>query len=635
VEDAAELYAIPQWGKGYVETTPKGTIAIRPDQRAARSVDLYELVRGLDERGFSTPVVIRFSDTIKHRMGELRTAFDAAIAEQGYTGTFTCVYPIKVNQQRHVCEEIRDEGARIGFGLEAGSKPELLAVLALTTEHRDMPIVCNGFKDDEFIETVILATKLGRNIMPVVERFHDLELIIKHAEKYGVRPRIGIRVKPTTKAGGRWQESSGARSKFGLFVSDLIPALELLKSHGMADCLKMLHFHVGSQISDIRQFKNAVSELANIYTELARMGAGLDSVDIGGGLGIDYDGTQSTGEYSVNYTLREYADDVVYRIKAACDSAKVAHPRILSESGRAMTAYSSILVFDVLGTSRFHKDPELSRIRENLKKEDEEPQPILDLIDAYERSESATLNAREVYHDASAAREEANTLFRLGYLSLPMLSAAERLFWAIGRRILSRVESREELHEDLHDLPEALSDIYYCNFSLFQSLPDSWAIDQIFPICPIHRLEERPTRLGVLADITCDSDGKVDSFISSDGPKHTLELHEPKPGEVYYLAVFLVGAYQEVLGDLHNLFGDTHVVHVGLDDDGQWFIEDLIEGDTVREVLSYVQFDHADLRRAMRMDTERATRDGRLSVAESRALLQFYEHGLDGYTYLE
>jgi arginine decarboxylase len=664
-DDSARLYGIADWGKGYVGVNAEGHLTVMPDKSPAHQIDLHEVIQGLRDREITTPVLIRFSGILEHRLKEIRDAFDGAIRENEYKGQYRCVYPIKVNQQRHVCEEIRDFGAKLGFGLEAGSKPELIAVLGLTEGHNAMPIICNGFKDDEFIETVILAAKLGRNIIPVVERFSDLELIVKHAQKYNVRPQIGVRVKPSARGSGKWESSSGARSKFGLFVSETIKALEYLQQHGMADCFRMLHFHIGSQVADIRYLKAAVNELAHIYTELRRLGAGMDTIDIGGGLGVDYDGSSSAWDSSVNYSIAEYAADVVYRIKSVCDDAKMPHPNIISESGRAMVAYSSVMVFDVLGKSRFESKPDLESIRAAIAAESERPQPVVDLLDGFERLTDR--NLVEVYHDAVQARDEAMSLFSLGYISLPMRAVAETLFWAIGRQILGKCAKLGELPEDFEDLPELLSDIYYCNFSVFQSMPDSWAIDQLFPICPIHRLNEEPTRRGVLADITCDSDGKIDGFVDKRVVKKTLELHElrdcavlpgstsptptsanptaststngtacgPTGAEPYYLGVFLLGAYQEVLGDLHNLLGDTHAVHISIDEQGRWGIDEVVEGDTVKEVLGYVQFDTEDLERAMRKDVERAIRDGKMGAAEGQSLLKFYENGMNGYTYLE
>ena len=643
--DSAALYGIADWGKGYVGTNPNGHVTVMPTKDAAKQIDLHEVIEGLRERGIHTPVLLRFNDILDHRLREIRKAFDDAITEQSYGGGYSCIYPIKVNQQRHVCEQIANLAVNLNFGLEAGSKPELLAVLGLSATaggpgQNGMPIVCNGFKDDEFIETVILATKLGRNIIPVVEKFTELELVVKHAKAYGVRPRIGLRVKLSSRGAGRWEGSAGVRSKFGLFVSEVLQAVEYLKKHEMLDCLTLLHCHVGSQLYDIRVFKNAVNELTHIYTELHKMGAGLTVLDIGGGMGVDYDGSQSAWSSSINYTVQEYAADVVYRIKSVCDAAGVPHPTIFSESGRAMVAYGSVLVLDVLGTSKFEANPDIDAIEAMLKKESEPPQPVLDLLDAYRNVTERNLT--EAYHDATQARDEAMSLFSLGYMSLSMRAAAERLFWAIGHRILERASRRGDLPEELESLPEYLSDIYFCNFSLFQSMPDSWAIDQLFPICPIHRLNEEPTRRGILADITCDSDGKIDHFVDKREDKRILELHEVKElqGEAigvepYYLGVFLLGAYQEILGDLHNLLGDTHAVHISLDGNSDWEIEEVIEGDTVEEVLSYVQYDVADLKRAMRQDIEAACKQGRLTFAEGKSLLKYYDDGLEGYTYLE
>ncbi len=645
VEESAKLYGLHDWGKGYVGVNPAGHCTIMPTKDPARQIDLHEVVQGLRDRGIHTPVLLRFNDILEHRLREMRKAFNDAMAEQQYAGGYCCVYPIKVNQQRHVCEQIASLAVELDFGLEAGSKPELLAVLGLSASAggpgvNGMPIICNGFKDDEFIETVILATKLGRNIIPVVEKFSELELIVKHAKAYGVRPKIGVRVKLSSRGAGRWESSAGVRSKFGLFVSEVLQAVEYLKKHGMLDCLNLVHCHVGSQLYDIRVLKNAVNELTHVYCELHRLGAGVTTLDIGGGMGIDYDGSQSAWSSSINYTVQEYAADVVYRIKSVCDDAKVPHPRVITESGRAMVAYSSVLIMDVLGTSQFAADPEMPSILEAMKAETEVPQPVLDLLETY--NTMTDRNLLEAYHDSTQARDEAMSLFSLGYMSLPMRAVAERLFWAIGHKLLEKASKRGELPNEFENLPDLLSDIYFCNFSLFQSMPDSWAIDQLFPIVPIHRLEEEPTRRGILADITCDSDGKIDRFVDKRVEKKTLELHTVKdlPGECagvepYYLGVFLLGAYQEILGDLHNLLGDTHAVHLALSPDGSWEIEEVIEGDTVEEVLKYVQYDHEDLKRAIRMDIEAACKQGRLSLPEGKSLMKFYDDGLEGYTYLE
>ncbi len=679
IGDSTALYGIADWGKGYVGVTPNGHVTVMPTKDLARQIDLHEVIDGLRERGIHTPVLLRFNDLLTHRLREIRTAFDDAIVDQGYNSTYACVYPIKVNQQRHVCEQIASLAVELGFGLEAGSKPELIAVLGLSATAggpgvNGMPIICNGFKDDEFIETVILATKLGRNIIPVVEKFSELVMIVKHAKKYGVRPRIGLRVKLSARGAGRWEGSAGIRSKFGLFMSEVLKAVEFLKVNGMLDCLNLLHCHVGSQLFDIRVFKNAVNELAHVYCELKKMGAGLTMLDIGGGMGVDYDGSQSACPSSINYTVAEYARDVVYRIKSVCDAVNIPHPTIISESGRAMVAYSSVLILDVLGSSKFESHPDLDAIEASMRDESasagEVPQPIIDLLDAYKGLTDR--NVMETYHDATQARDESMSLFSLGYMSLAMRAAAEQLFWALCHKILERAAKRGDLPDELEGLPELLSDIYFCNFSLFQSMPDSWAIDQLFPICPIHRLTEQPVRQGILADITCDSDGKVDHFVDKREDKKTLELHELKTDEEgrtepYYLAVFLLGAYQEILGDLHNLLGDTHAVHIKLSDltagtgaangngtaagnktdattaasglhsasVGGWEIDEVIEGDTVEEVLSYVQYDVPDLKRAMRLDVEAACRQGRLTLAEGKSLLKYYDDGLEGYTYLE
>lgn len=632
--DAVGLYGLDSWGAGYVAVNDAGHLMVLPRRDGTAPIDLHALVNGLAERGVDTPVLLRFSDIVRDRLTVIREAFDHAIAQEEYRGDYACVYPIKVNQQRHVLEEVRDIGAELGFGLEVGSKPELLAVLGMTADHPDMPIVCNGFKDDEYIETVVLATKLGRTIYTVVEKSSELGLLISHAERYGVKPKIGIRAKLSAPGAGRWESSGGSRSKFGLFISEILAAVEELRGRGLLDCLNMLHFHLGSQICDIRNVKNAVTELAHIYAELHRLGAAMTTIDIGGGLGVDYDGSRSAGESSMNYTVDEYAADVVYRIKSVCDEADVPHPRIISESGRAMVAYASVLVFDVVGSARFEDlDPpdELDAIAATS--DDEVPQPVVDLFAAWEST--TTRPVLEVYHDAIQARDEIVSLFSLGYLSLPMRGIAERLFWSIGHALLQRIAAMPDPPDELLALPEILADHYFCNFSIFQSMPDAWAVDQLFPICPVARLDERPTRRAVLADITCDSDGRIDRFVGPEEPERTLPLHELHEGQPYRLAAFLVGAYQEILGDLHNLLGDTNAVHVGLGPDGMPVIEEVIRGDTVRDVLGYVQIDHRELRRQMRRDAERAVHAGTLTPAESGALMRFYEHGLDGYTYLE
>jgi arginine decarboxylase len=638
-----DLYRMEDWGLGYFGVSPEGTVEVHPEADPSRSMDLFDIVQGLEARDICPPVILRFSGILDHRMRELRRCFDTAIEEAGYKGKYTCVYPIKVNQQRNICEEVRDLGAELGFGIEAGSKPELLAGLALTEGLNQMPFVCNGFKDQEFIETVLLAAKMGRNIIPVAEQMHELELIARSARSHKVTPRFGIRAKLASEGIGRWAESGGVRGKFGLSVSQILKAVEYLKEMDLLDGLKMLHCHIGSQIFDIRTFKYAVSELTHLYVELVRLGAPMGLLDLGGGLGIDYDGSQSATESSVNYSIEQYAADVVYRIQSICDDAEVPHPGIITESGRAIVAHSGVLVFQVLGSRIFAEEPDMALV-EQAAADPEAPQPLLDMVDAYQRLNGADRDPVEVYHDAEHALTEAMSLFNLGYMTIAARAATEELFWVMARRVTE--ELGEDLPEELTGLPDRLADIYFCNFSLFQSLVDSWAIDQVFPIMPIHRLDEEPRRRGILADITCDSDGRVDRFPGGGGePQRSLELHDVRPAtepggpsgdnEPYYLAVFLAGAYQETLGDLHNLFGDTHAVHVHAGDNGEWYLEEVVEGDTVREVLKFVQFDPDAIRRTIRREVEAALAAKRITLKEAVSMRRFLDDGLEGYTYLE
>ncbi|MEX0776131.1 MAG: biosynthetic arginine decarboxylase [Phycisphaeraceae bacterium] len=629
VADATQLYGIENWGGRYFSISAEGNVRVHPTAEPARSIDLKKLVDELKQRDIHPPILLRFTDILKDRVTQVHDAFAKAIKDNDYHGRYRCVYPVKVNQQRHVIEEILDFGKPYGFGLEAGSKPELLAVMAIVDD-ADTPIICNGFKDDEFIEAVILATKVGKNIIPVVEKFSELELIVKYAKMHNVKPSVGVRVKLSAKGSGRWEQSGGVRSKFGLFINEVVDALEYLRANDLGDCFNLLHFHLGSQINNIRNIKSAIVELSRIYVEMQRLGAGLQYIDVGGGLGVDYDGSKTNFESSVNYSLQEYANDVVFHIRQICEDAEVEHPTIISESGRAMVAYHSVLVFNVLGWSGFDRFEVPAAIapeqRETM------PAPVVNLFDTYHGLTEA--NFTEYYHDAQLAKEEVLHLFNLGYCTLLHRSLAERLFFAICSRVLKSVRKMEYVPEEFTGLEAMLSDTYFCNFSIFQSMPDSWAIDQLFPIMPIHRLNEEPCCKGILADITCDSDGKVDHFIDRRDVKSVLELHD-YTGEDYFLAAFLVGAYQEILGDLHNLLGDTNAVHIRLGDDGMPMIDEVIEGDTVREVLQYVQFSSEDLMRTMRRSVEKALRDGKLTLDESRVLLRFYENGLKGYTYLE
>jgi arginine decarboxylase len=624
ITDATELYEISRWGKGYFSIGAQGHVLVHPSKDPAHAIDLKQLVDRLQVRGLGLPTLIRFRDILKHRIRDIHDAFQSAISQHAYQGKYVCVYPIKVNQQRQVVEEVFEFGKPYGFGLEAGSKPELIAVAALADNAT--PIVCNGFKDAEFIEMAMLAQKIGRNVIPVVEKYTELALILEYAEKVGVRPQIGMRVKLAARGGGRWQSSGGYRSKFGLTVTEILRGLEELKSRGMADCLKLLHFHLGSQIPNIRIVKGALNEAARVYVELARNGAGLQYLDVGGGLGVDYDGSQTNFESSTNYTLQVYANDVVYHLQTVCDEAGVAHPTIISESGRAVVAYHSLLVFNVLGTSGFGDE------RTPDKATDDMEQPLVDLIETYRGIN--TRNALESYHDAQQALDMAINLFSGGYLSLEQRSQAENLYWAICVKLQKLVQTMDDVPEDLQSLDESMSDTYFCNFSLFQSIPDSWAIKQLFPVMPIHRLDERPTQHAVIGDITCDSDGKIDQFIDRRDVKKTLPLHAFN-GEPYFLGVFLVGAYQEILGDLHNLYGDTHAVHVSLDGSDNIVVDEVVKGDTVREVLDYVEFDVERLINKFRADVEAAVREGRINDGEMGAMLRFYEEGLQGYTYLE
>ena len=622
--DAADLFEVARWGNGYFSVGPNGHLLVHPDKDPTKSIDLKQLVDRLQVRGIDLPILLRFAEILQHRLGELHGVFATAMKDSGYRGEYCCVYPVKVNQQRQVVEEVLRFGKPYHFGLEAGSKPELLAVIALADN--ETPIICNGFKDAEFIETAMLAQKIGRQIIPVVERFSELSLVLEYAEKLGVRPRIGMRVKLATRGSGRWQSSGGFRSKFGLTASELIKGLDLLAARGMEDCLQLLHFHQGSQITNIRHIKAALNEASRIYAELVKRGAGLRYLDVGGGLGVDYDGSQTNFESSVNYSLQEYANDVVYHVQNACDEAGVPHPTIISESGRAIVAYHSMLIFGVLGVS------EQGGMGEVQEPAADAEQPLHDLWESYQNINIR--NLLESYHDAQQSLDTAMNLFASGYLPLDQRSAVENIYWAICRRICKLTKSLDYVPEELEGLEAALSDTYFCNFSLFQSIPDSWAIKQLFPVMPIHRLNERPSRAAVLGDVTCDSDGKIDQFIDRRDVKRTLPLHTWQ-SEPYYLGAFLIGAYQEILGDLHNLFGDTNAVHVSTDERGEVVVDAVIKGDTVREVLDYVEFDSNQLVQRLRDSIEQAVREGRICDSQAGRFLKFYEEGLGGYTYLE
>ncbi len=625
--DAGALYRVDAWGGGWFRVNDNGHVSA---VCAGVEVDLVDVVEGLRARGVGTPVLLRLTDILDARLRQLRNAFDGAMRENGYRGAYRGVYPIKVNQQHHVVSEIAAVGRELGFGLEAGSKPELLAVIAMTSSDDDQLIICNGFKDERYIDMAVLAAKLGRSIVPVVENLDELRLILQAGERYGVRPDIGVRVKLSSKGAGRWKDSAGTRSKFGLFVSEAMEVIHVLRERGMLDCLKLLHCHVGSQIQDISRIKDSVAELAHIYVEMSRLGAGLELLDVGGGLGVDYRGEQVNDESSMNYTLEEFASDVVYRITSACDEAGVEHPAIVTECGRAMVAYSSVLVFDILGaTGPARAERPGAGVDETPR--DEDPQPIRDLREALSMTDGARLD--ESYHDAKNALADAISSFRLGYISLEQRALAERLYWRVCRRLRESMRGDDDYAQELTELDESLAEVYFANFSLFQSMPDAWAIDQLFPIMPLHRLNERPTRRVIIGDLTCDSDGRIDRFIGEDGPTGVLDVHELRD-EAYYMGAFLVGAYQETLGDLHNLFGDVHAVHLRVED-GRWSIEEIVRGDTSAEVLEYLQHQPKAFQSRMARDCDKAVRASRMTAGEAGALMKFYESSLSGYTYFE
>jgi len=621
--DSTELFEVDRWGNGYFSIGSQGNLLVHPTQQSDRAIDLKELVEMLKLRGISPPVLLRFNDILRHRLDTLQQAFHRAIDEHEYKGRYICVYPIKVNQQRQIVEKIVKFGRPHGFGLEAGSKPELLAVVAMADSQT--PIICNGFKDEAFIEMALLAQKLGRTVIPVVERFTELDLILNCAERLGVRPHIGMRMKLAARGSGRWQSSGGYRSKFGLNVSEILQAADYLQQRGMLDCFELLHFHLGSQITNIRRIKGALVEAARAYSDLARRGAGLKYLDVGGGLGVDYDGSQTNFESSVNYTLQEYANDVIHHVQAICDEVEIPHPHIVSESGRAVVAYHSVLIFDVLGVTPERSAPKMDDLPDY-----DEPS-LCELRETY--NHLGKRNLLESYHDAQAALEMSVHSFCSGHLSLEQRSIAEGLYWGICLKIRQLIADLEEIPEELLSLDAHLADTYFCNFSLFQSLPDSWAIKQLFPIMPIHRLNEEPTKFAVLGDITCDSDGKVDTFIDRRDVRRSLPLH-PVNGGAYYLGAFLLGAYQEILGDLHNLFGDTHAVHVSLNDRNETVLETIIKGNTVSEVLDYVQFKQGELLERIERSVEMAVREGLIDHEQAGHFVRIYEAGLRGYTYL-
>jgi arginine decarboxylase len=629
IDDARALYNIGGWGAGYFDISAAGHVIVRPDpSHPERTVDLRDLARDLEEQGIQLPVLLRFSDILRSRVETLSERFAAAMREFEYTGQYTTVYPIKVNQQRHVVEEIVRFGQPHGVGLECGSKPELQAVLGLV-EHTEQLIVCNGYKDHEFMRLALMGQKLGHSVFIVIEQLSELDVLLEVADELNVTPMAGVRIKLASEGAGRWAQSGGEKSKFGLSSAELVKLIDRLESLGRLDMLKLIHFHLGSQITDIRFIKSGLAEVARFYAELRSMGVDITHVDVGGGLGVDYDGTTSTNNASVNYTLQEYANDVVYTIAEACREQELPMPHIISESGRALTAHHAMLLVKVI-------DVESQAARSIPALVDDDHSLLHEMYEDYRTICERAPRPRkvlEVFHDATFDKERARQYFNSGVLSLRQLATAELIWMATMNAIYPIASADAETYSDiLRELQSALCDRYFLNFSLFQSLPDSWAIDQLFPIMPIHRLNEEPTRQGTLQDVTCDSDGKIDRFVGAKQGRPALELHEFRDGEDYILGIFLTGAYQEILGDLHNLFGDTNAVHVMVSPDGRYEINDLVEGDTVTEVLNYVQFGAAQLLATFRRKVNSAKG---ISREEANAFIADYVAGLEGYTYLE
>lgn len=629
VADARALYNIEGWGAGYFEVNERGNVSVRPDpEHSSAGVDLRDLARDLEEQGIQLPVLLRFSDILRSRVQTLSERFASAIREFEYEGKYTTVYPIKVNQQRHVVEEIVRYGSAHGVGLECGSKPELQAVLGLV-EGTEQLIVCNGYKDHEFMRLALMGQKLGHRVFIVLEQLSELDVLLEVADELGVTPMAGVRIKLASEGAGRWAQSGGEKSKFGLSSAELVKLIDRLVELKRLDIVKLIHFHLGSQITDIRFIKSGLAEVARFYAELRTMGVDITHVDVGGGLGVDYDGTTSTNNASVNYTLQEYANDVVYTMAEACREQELPMPHLISESGRALTAHHAMLLVKVIDveSQAARPLPALTDDDHSLLHEMHE-----DLRTITERLPKPR-KVLEVFHDATYDKERARNYFNSGVLTLRQLAAAELIWLATMNAIYPIAQDDPETYADiLRELQSSLCDRYFLNFSLFQSLPDSWAIDQLFPIMPIHRLNEEPTRHGTLQDVTCDSDGKIDRFVGDKAGRPSLELHEFEDGEDYILGIFLTGAYQEILGDLHNLFGDTNAVHVLLTEDGKYEINDLVEGDTVTEVLNYVQFGAAQLLATFRRKVNAAKG---LSREEANAFIADYVAGLEGYTYLE
>lgn len=625
IEDSEELYNIPGWGRNYFSVNERGHMVVTPRAGYA-SVDLKEVIDELQVRDIGTPVLLRFPDILDNRIEKISNCFRQAAEQYDYKGQSYSIYPIKVNQMRPVVEEIVSYGKKFNIGLEAGSKPELHAVLATNIAENAL-IICNGYKDESYIELALLAQKMGRRIYLVVEKLNELRMIADISKRLKVRPNVGIRIKLSSTGSGKWSESGGDQSKFGLNSSELLEAIDILERRDMKDCLKLIHFHIGSQINKIRVVKNALREATQFYVQLSKLGFDIDFIDIGGGLGVDYDGTRSSSsESSMNYSIQEYANDAVSAVVDVCTKNGLKQPNIINESGRSLTAHHSILIFEVLETTQlpvWKDSQEIGADDHELARE---------LYDIWDRLDGARLF--ESWHDALQIREEALDLFSLGLLDLRTRAQIEKLFWSIASEVGEIAGGMKHVPEDLRKISKMIPDKYFCNFSLFQSLPDSWAIDQLFPIVPISRLDEKPTRTCTIQDITCDSDGKIANFISAQGTSSALPVHPLKPGEPYYLAVFLVGAYQEILGDMHNLFGDTNAVHVSVFKD-RYEIDQIIEGETVDEVLDYVQYNPKKLVRNLETWVTASMKAGTITPEEGRDFISTYRSGLFGYTYLE
>jgi len=625
-EKSSDLYGVETWGHGFFGVNKEGHVTVRlADDDAKADVSLFNVIEGLRDRGTHLPVLLRFRDLLHSRIRELNDSFGKAITDLGYRGEYRGVYPIKVNQQRQVIEEIAEFGKRYHYGLEAGSKPELIAALA----HMHDPeayIICNGYKDEEFIDLALHAQKMGLRIMLVLEMPSELDLILARSRKIGIRANLGVRVRLSTRGSGHWQDSAGDKSVFGLNAAQVIDVVDRLKASGDLDSLKMLHYHQGSQIPNIAAIREGATEAVRMYCDLVKEGAPMGVLDIGGGMAVDYDGSHTNFHSSCNYSIAEYCTDIVEVISQICDKAGIAHPNLVSESGRAIVAYYSVLVFNILDVTTAQTSEAPPPMPEKA------PQNLLNLIEV--NKVVSKKNLQECFNDAMYYRDQMRAQFFYGSATLRERGLAEAWFWHILTRISKLIAELDDIPEDLRELSSTLVDFYYGNFSLFQSLPDSWAIDQLFPVMPIHRLDEKPKQRAVLADITCDCDGKIDRFIDKEDVAKVLPLHELKADEPYYVAVFLVGAYQETLGDLHNLLGDTNVVGVHLEKGKPVYTHE-VEGDTVADVLTYVEFDPKELVTRFRTFAEKAVAEGRISPKERREILDLYREGLAGYTYFE